>query len=199
MTRDFPKIVLTGGPGGGKTTLMRELRKADPNAEKWILVPEAATILIRAGHRPGSKEFQLAVVEIQASLEKACAVPAKVGQVMVCDRSTVDSLAYWLKLGGPEEEFYVRTAISKEEHYGRYLGAIQLQTTAIGAEPYYQRFMDGARVEPPEEAAEIERLCAQVWSRHPAYRLVENCSGGWAAKSKIAMDCLMRLVEEAHR
>ena len=152
MTR-IPRIVLTGGPGGGKTTLLHDLRREDPEVERWVLVPEAATILIQAGHRPGSREFQLAVVKVQLALEKACALPARPGQVLVCDRSTVDSLAYWLDIGGTEEEFFEETGLTCEEHYGRYAGAIHLQTAAIGAPEHYQQLSDGARMEDPEMAA----------------------------------------------
>ena len=192
---EIPRIVLTGGPGGGKTTLLRDLRWDDPDAERWILVPEAATILIRAGHRPGSKEFQLTVVKVQLALEGACAQPARPGHVLVCDRSTVDSLAYWLDLGGTEEEFFDRTGMTAEEHYGRYAGAIQLQTAAIGARDHYQQLSDGARMEDPQTAAYIDDLCAQVWSKHPRYCVVQSTPEGWAAKSEFARECLMRLVE----
>ncbi|MDQ3813065.1 MAG: DUF4329 domain-containing protein [Armatimonadota bacterium] len=41
--------MLTGGPGGDKSTLMRELREADPHARHWLLVPEAAPLLFQAG------------------------------------------------------------------------------------------------------------------------------------------------------
>ena len=41
-----PRLVLTGGPGGGKTTLMETLRA---EGDRWLLVPEAAPLLFRAG------------------------------------------------------------------------------------------------------------------------------------------------------
>lgn len=44
-----PRIVLTGGPCGGKTSLLRELREADPYGERWLFVPEAAPLLFQSG------------------------------------------------------------------------------------------------------------------------------------------------------
>jgi len=46
---DNPRIVLTGGPCGGKTALLCELYAADPRGERWPLVPEAAPLLFQAG------------------------------------------------------------------------------------------------------------------------------------------------------
>ena len=190
-----PRIVLTGGPGGGKTTFQRDLRRVDPDRERYILVPEAATLLIGAGHLPGTKEFQLAVVRLQLALEQTCSNLARPGQVQVCDRSTVDSLAYWFLLGGSEKEFFDRIGLSKEAIYGRYDGALHLRTAALGAEKRYVRLQEGARMETSEEAAEIDALCAQVWSPHPGYRLVENVGEKWEAKSRQAKKTLDRLID----
>jgi hypothetical protein len=67
------RIALTGGPGGGKSTLMRELRSEDPRARRWILIPEAAPLLFQAGLDASEKSFQLAVVRLQMAMEDSCA------------------------------------------------------------------------------------------------------------------------------
>ena len=45
--------MLTGGPGGGKSALMAELRAADPCAERWLLMPEAAPLKAAGFAAPG--------------------------------------------------------------------------------------------------------------------------------------------------
>ncbi len=191
----LPKIVLTGGPGGGKTTFLRELRALDPEVHKFILVPEAATLLIQAGHRPGTKVFQLAVVELQRSLEASCALPASPDHVLVCDRSTVDSLAYWILLGGSEDEYFERTGLDPANHLTRYDGVIHLQTAAIGASSHYLQISEGARVETTEEAAKVDTLCLSVWKDHSYLRQVTNEYDRWEDKSRAAYVHLIEIIE----
>ena len=77
-------IVLTGGPGGGKSTLMRELRSEDPYTKRWLLVPEAAPLLFRASLNAREKGFQRAVVRLQMTLEEVCTEAAPPSQVLIC-------------------------------------------------------------------------------------------------------------------
>ena len=79
MTYNLPVIALTGGPCGGKSTFMRELREEDLNADHWLLVPEAAPLLFAAGLKANEKVFHRSVVRLQIALEETCATAAKPG------------------------------------------------------------------------------------------------------------------------
>lgn len=194
------RIAFTGGPGGGKTTVMEELRAADPNRERWILVPEAAPLLFRAGLDGRRKAFQRAVITLQIALETACAEAARPGQVLLCHRGTLDALAYWLRNGWDRGEFFDLTGLTLAEHLRRYDGVIHLQTAALGAESHYRRWPDAHRPETLEQAAEIDRLCAAAWSDHPSYVLFENAGMDWTAKSRRTRQFLMeRLVGASGR
>lgn len=186
-----PRIVLTGGPCGGKTTLLRELRAADPRGARWLLVPEAAPLLFQAGLDGQRQCFQQAVVKLQIALEESCAAAAQPQQVLLCNRGTLDALAYWLRNGWDESEFFAATGMSREEHYRRYLGVIHLQTAAIGAEGCYRRWPDAHRSETIEQAAEIDRFCARVWSGHPPYAFEDNFCKDWMTKSCLALEVLV--------
>jgi predicted ATPase len=91
------RIVLTGGPGGGKTTaadlFSREI------GDEITLVPESATILFAGGfprvaESDAQRSVQRAIFEVQRSLED---VQSKLfpERVLLCDRGTVDGAAYW--------------------------------------------------------------------------------------------------------
>ena len=183
-------FVLTGGPGGGKSTLMAELRAADPRAQRWLLVPEAAPLLFQAGLDAREQRFQVSVVRLQVALEAACAQAARPGQVLVCHRGALDALAYWRRNGWAEADFFAITATRREDYLRRYQGVIHLQTAAIGARAHYCRVPQAHRPETLAQAAEIDALCAAAWQAHPGYVLIANDRRDWPAKARAARDLL---------
>lgn len=91
------KIVVTGGPGGGKTTALdlfqREL------VDKVATVPESATLLFSGGvQRSNDKEIvkstQKAIYQLQTNIEEIFSLQHP-NQTLICDRGTLDGLAYW--------------------------------------------------------------------------------------------------------
>ena len=193
----FPSIVLTGGPCGGKTTLMRDLRNEDLGSNRWLMVPEAAPLLFQAGLDGKLKHFQRSVVGLQIALENACATAAKPGQILLCHRGTLDPLAYWLRNGWNEDEFFDCTGMTRGQHHQRYFGVIHLQTTAIGAEESYSNWPYAHRPESVEQSAEIDRLLHRAWSGHPRYFVVLNDKVDWEAKSHIVREILKGWFEKA--
>lgn len=161
------RIALTGGPGGGKATLMEELRARDPYRERWILGPEAAPLLFRAGLDGRHKTFQRAVVTVQITLETVCAEAACPGQVLLCHRGTLDPLAYWLRNGWERDEFFDLTEMTPEappplRHHD------PPAKRRLGAAAQYRRWPDAHRPESPEQAAEIAYLCTTSDLHTPA-------------------------------
>lgn len=180
----LPCIVLTGGPCGAKTTLMRELRDEDPEFRRWVLVPEDAPLLFQAGLRTREKSFQAAVVRLQMALEDACALASPPGAALVCHRGELDPLSYWLAEGWDEEDFYLFVGFRREELLERYSGVIHLQSTAIGAAPLYRCWPDAHGPEAIDASAGIDVLCRQAWMWTCSVLILENRGLDWEAKSK---------------
>lgn len=58
------KICITGGPYSGKSKLVEHIREMYPQ-KYFILIPEAATFLMKCGMIPGDKIFQQMIFELQ--------------------------------------------------------------------------------------------------------------------------------------
>ncbi len=90
-------IVLTGGPSAGKTAVLETLlRSLCPHL---AVLPEAASIVFGGGFPrrpsiPGQRAAQRAIFHVQRAIERLVDEEGRVA-VGLCDRGTLDGLAYW--------------------------------------------------------------------------------------------------------
>jgi hypothetical protein len=191
-------IALTGGPGGGKSTLIKELAQDPTWQGSFLSLPEAILVAGRVGVPVRERLFQKLMVEIQRGLEDGLsrALDPSDPRFILCHRGTLDPLAYWLDRGWTEEEFFSFTGTKREHHYQRYSAVIHLVTAADGAEEHYARWPEAHRPEHIDDAIRLDALLQQVWRDHPHYYRIDNQGRDWAAKSKEARIILSGLRRE---
>ena len=163
-------VVLTGGPGAGKTAVLELVRRM--LCPHVALLPEAASIIFGGGFPrrdtvPGRRAAQRAIAHVQREMERwiTAEEPVAVG---LCDRGVLDGLAYW---PGAPEDFFAELATSREKELARYAAVIHLRTPPAEA-GYNHR--NPLRIESPEEAAAIDARIEQVWRDHPRRFIITN-------------------------
>jgi len=155
------RIVLTGGPGAGKTAVLELMRKT--LCRHVRIAPESAGIVFGGGFPRGNtpevrRAAQRAIFFVQRELEDA--VMTDDVAVALCDRGTVDGHAYW---PGPGE-LWRDVGTTLDEQLARYHAVIHLRTPALGNGYNHQNPL---RIESAAEAAAIDARIALVWSKHP--------------------------------
>ncbi|MBO7674462.1 MAG: AAA family ATPase [Atopobiaceae bacterium] len=175
------KIVVTGGPCGGKTTALSRIQRDLSHLGYTVLiVPETATALISGGVAPwtcGSNlDYQKCQMRMQLQkeriFEQAASTMASDKILIVCDRGELDNRAYMT-----DEEFACALEdLGKTEMELRddYDAVFHLVTAAKGAEEFYTLENNGARYETPEQAAEIDDRFIAAWTGHPHFRVIDN-------------------------
>lgn len=160
--KSYIKIAITGGPSGGKTTLIEALKKE--LGQKCAVVPEAASILYRGGF-PRYKETQAvmhaqkAIYYTQRELEDLiCSLSQK--PLVVCDRGSLDSAAYWPESAG---DFFITMNTSKTEEINRYDWVIHLDTASLD---FYDT-SNPIRTETFQEAWDLNNKIKTAWNGHP--------------------------------
>src|SRR5258708_7600905 len=94
--RGLIKVVLTGGPSGGKTTLAQMVQRELTNEAQ--IIPEAASMIFNGGFprrvtTPTRIHQQRAIYYVQRELEGLLSseFPHK---LLICDRGSLDGVAY---------------------------------------------------------------------------------------------------------
>lgn len=165
------RVVVTGGPGAGKTTAADLFRRE--LGERIVVVPEAATMLFSGGlPRDGSAEVQraaqTAIFHVQRNLEiiQSATYPAR---ILLCDRGTVDGAAYW---PDEPEDYFATVGTTLQDELARYDEVIFFETAAVGG-----LAIEGGnptRIESVDEAVAIHRSLLTLWSRHPRFTFVPH-------------------------
>jgi hypothetical protein len=203
--KNIYSIVLTGGPSGGKSTIVGLVKKyfnkynANRDRREQILVlvlNETATSLINQGvsFTPLEPElFQKLVLSNQISMENTIYEYAenlskyydKV--VILLDRGLLDGKAYLIETNLDEKvEQKWNTIIDKlnlreefNQHIQRYDLIIHIVTAAEGTGFFYTTENNTARTETAEEARDIDAKTLTVWEKgvnKPVY-LLDNREG----------------------
>jgi hypothetical protein len=186
LRRDTRFIVLTGGPGAGKTAVLELIRKM--LCEHIAILPEAASIVFGGGFwrmdsLSGRLSAQKAIFHVQREMENLVRAEERWAMAL-CDRGTLDGLAYW-----PEGEasFWALTGTSLKEEYDHYLSVIHLRSPSE-AHGYNKR--NPLRIESARQAEEIDNRIATVWSKHPKYRSIGS-SPDFISKARQAVELIV--------
>lgn len=183
-THDTRRVVLTGGPGAGKTAVL-ELVRATACRHVRVL-PEAASIVFGGGfpRRDPSEErraAQRAIFHVQRELEALG--EAEGAAILLCDRGTLDGLAYW---PGDPADLWAAVHSSLEAELQRYAAVIHLRTPTAG-EGYNHG--NPIRTESAQAAALIDARIADVWSDHPQVTTIP-ASDDFLVKANAALEVI---------
>jgi predicted ATPase len=167
-----PRIVLTGGPGAGKTVIARAIAARHP--ERLALVPEAATQVYDSLQTrwdkldlEGRRDVQRRIYRLQIEQEARIG-SANAGKILLLDRGTIDGAAYWPD--GPED-YWRDLGSSLARELARYAAAIWLESSAaLGL--YDNDASNFCRFEDAPGAIRSGELLKQLWSGHSKLQIV---------------------------
>lgn len=167
---DTQLLVLTGGPGAGKTAVLELVRKV--LCEHVTILPEAASILFGGGFwrldsLTGKMAAQRAIFHVQEEMQ-SLVLDEKKWSMGLCDRGTLDGLAYW---PGTESEFFATLNTTQEKEFQKYKAVIHLRSPSLEKGYNHQ---NPVRVESAELAAKIDNKIHKVWMKHPNYSVIES-------------------------
>lgn len=164
------RIVFTGGPSAGKTSIIEVIHRRYP--KYTVAVPEAASILYSGGF-PRLKDdkavvhtqraIYFTIVEIEDMYEKL--YPDK---IHLCDRGTLDGIAYWPK--NEDKGFIESVGTTLEKEYSRYDILIHLKSPS-NAEFYK---LSPTRNENHKLAIEIDKKTLKAWEGHPRRIIIDD-------------------------
>jgi nicotinamide riboside kinase len=182
------KIAITGGPSGGKTTLIDALKKEF--GQKIKIAPEAASILYKGGF-PRIKNYsgyfhaQKAILTTQNELEHLL-MENFPERLLVCDRGSLDSLAYW---PDTEDHFFKTINSTREQELAKYEWILHLDTA-------FENDYDTSnpiRTEDFHEALMLNDKIKKAWDGHPK-RVILTAQSDFFTKMRKATDIVAEIL-----
>jgi predicted ATPase len=205
------RIVLTGGPCGGKSTALVGMAAAFRNRGlDCVTLPEVATIVKNAGFEyPAAgphallHTFEATILSLSLSLEDRMLELAAARQrematpracVLLLDRGILDIKAYcpptlWRDLLRAE-------GLSDAALLHRYDQVLHLVTAADGAQEFYTLANNAARTEDLACARKMDRAVLDVYQQHAHRIVVPNRGQGIEAKVEEAAGEALTFVEQ---
>lgn len=191
------RIVVTGGPGAGKTAILELARRH--LCRHVEVLPESASIVFGGGFPRRNDEHarrcaQRAIYRVQSELESLMTVEGSAQHpkpvLALCDRGTLDTLAYW---PGTFRSFFEDLGTTMEAELARYAAVLHLRVPEDATE-YRQTMM---RKETHAEARAIDTALLEVWATHPQ-RIVIDGATDFMVKARRALEAIERLLPD-HR
>lgn len=181
------RVVLTGGPGAGKTAVLELVQQA--GCQHVVVLPEAASLLFRGGFprgpMPGERAaVQRAIFHVQRELEAHADVGDNAA-MQLCDRGTIDGAAYW---PGPDT-LWSQVGTKRDDELRRYNAVIHLRTPDADA----YNHDNPMRTESLIEAQRIDAAIAVAWDGHPRCFIVDS-SPSFLDKAQQALAILETLM-----
>lgn len=182
---DRQRIVLTGGPCGGKTTFIQLAQRNFGSSME--VVEEAATLLYRGGFPRGAEILnrrcaQTAIYHVQRQLETYYFTRASEATLFLCDRGSLDGVAYW---PGSTKDYLNHLNTHLEFEISRYDWVIHFMTASEddynAGNPY--------RTETYQEAKHLDSLIQATWSQHPRQVIIED-KDDFLNKMELALDVI---------
>ncbi|MBQ1827470.1 MAG: AAA family ATPase [Erysipelotrichaceae bacterium] len=178
--KNIKKIVCTGGPCSGKTTLLTRVQEIfEERGYRVFIDHEAATDLITGGISPatmGMYEFQKYCIALQMKKEELfmqAANEIKGDNVLVfCDRGILDDKGYVT----PDEFTEILKGFDTTEEQAKmnYDMVLHLTTAAKGAEEAYTLSNNEARYETIDQARAVDDTILASWQGHPNRVIIGN-------------------------
>lgn len=180
------KIVVTGGPGGGKSSVLSEISPFLTKLGFIVIVgEEIVTRNVYSGISPKDfdvETYQAMVIKQMLEREEEFREAAEYLSkkynkrvIIFYDRALLDNLAYM-----PRDMFEKHIAeygLTIENIRERYDSVIHMVTPAIGAEEAYTTENNLAREDTLKEAIELDYKTREAWQDSPNFHLIDNSTG----------------------
>jgi predicted ATPase len=163
-------VVLTGGPGAGKTAVLEVVRQHF--CRHVVALPEAASIVFGGGFprrptTPAREAAQRSIFRVQLELERMADEEGEAA-VVLCDRGTVDGVAYWER---DPERFWDDVGTTHAAQLARYAAVVHLRTPSVA---HGYNHSNPVRTESAGQAALVDARLLEVWADHPRRVIIDS-------------------------